>query len=135
MSERDLWANVVLQAGSDVAHEPYYSLDHSTAVSFFITESGEWAAARTAIADHLGLHPDDLERYGRAVMDARRDQDGGPPARLAPSVREWAGDPRAQTTGARAVVTRAPVGRRLTTQDEKRDRGWWIARFMASNPI
>jgi hypothetical protein len=72
---RELWAAVVLQALEDIRSEPLSSLDYLQAVSFFAA-GGEWAQARAAIADQLGLHPDELERVGRSCIDTRRAAEG-----------------------------------------------------------
>ncbi|MBN8903436.1 MAG: hypothetical protein BGO51_27890 [Rhodospirillales bacterium 69-11] len=70
-----------MQALDDIRCEPRSSLDHLQAVSFFLA-GGEWAKARAAIADQLGLHPDDLERAGRMCVAAR---DTAEPPELPPA--------------------------------------------------
>src|SRR5664279_2250823 len=74
-SERALWVAVVQQAIDDVADERIGSLDWDEAVAFF-THAGDWAAARTGVADMLELHPDDLVRVGRRLIAERRVSEG-----------------------------------------------------------
>jgi hypothetical protein len=72
---RDLWVAVVLQAKDDIENEPLESNDFAQAVAFFIG-SGSWVQNRTAIADYLDLHSDDLEKMGRRCINARRLAEG-----------------------------------------------------------
>ena len=73
--ERALWVAVVQQAIDDVADEPIGSLDWDEAVAFF-TDAGDWAAARTSVADMLEMHADDLVRVGRRIIAERRVSEG-----------------------------------------------------------
>src|SRR3954468_22279752 len=88
---RGLWGAVVLQAKADIQTEPLRSLEFEQAVAFF-TGGGDWVQTRTAIADFLELHRDDLERMGRRCINERRAAEGLEPlpARPVPSPRRRA---------------------------------------------
>lgn len=75
--ERRLWAAVVHQAAHDLEC-PVDSAEYHKAESFFLAD-GKWAIKRTEIADHLDVHGDDLARYGRRLINARRAACGLPP--------------------------------------------------------
>lgn len=75
MTCRGLWAAVVLQALNDIRHEPLSSIDYLHATHFF-TEGSEWAKARAAIGDQLGVNADALECCGRTCINARRAAEG-----------------------------------------------------------
>ena len=72
---RGLWGAVVLQAKADIQTEPLRSIEYAHAVAFF-TGGGEWVRTRTAIADFLELHRDDLEALGRRCINERRASEG-----------------------------------------------------------
>lgn len=72
---RSLWGAVVMQAKADIEMEPLQSLEYAHAVAFF-TSGGEWAHMRTTIGDFLELHRDDLETFGRACINRRRQAEG-----------------------------------------------------------
>lgn len=73
---RNLWAAVVNQALDDLREFPYGSVEYTQAFEFF-TGLGEWQRSREQIADYLELHPDDIRKAGKAVIQARRLVDGG----------------------------------------------------------
>jgi hypothetical protein len=73
-----LWLGVVEQALEDLMEEPWHSLLQSQAASFFM-DGGPWGERRQAIADHLGMHADDLRRVGRAQLAARQAREPAPP--------------------------------------------------------
>jgi len=75
---RALWGAAVLQAKEDVEHQPFNSIAYDQAVAFFVG-GGAWAESRSALADCLEVHPDDIERVGRRCIAARRKLDGLPP--------------------------------------------------------
>lgn len=68
--DRLLWLAVVVQAIEDLSFEPYHSLEFDAAYAFF-THDGQWQAARGAIADMIGWHPDDIRRAGLAHLAVR----------------------------------------------------------------
>jgi hypothetical protein len=74
---RSLWSQVVLQARDDVETADFGSVDYEQATDFFVG-SGRWAESRAAIAELVDLHPDDLVRLGRGLINRRRDQAGLP---------------------------------------------------------
>lgn len=73
--EQGLWSGVILQARDDISHCDMHSVDYAAAVAFF-TRDGEWGESRAAIADHLGLHADDLEQAGRGWIAERQRRSG-----------------------------------------------------------
>jgi hypothetical protein len=73
-----LWSQVVLQAKDDVETSLFGSVEYQQAADFFVG-TGNWAEARTSIAEMVDLHPDDLTRLGRQLINLRRDQEGLPP--------------------------------------------------------
>ncbi len=75
---RALWGAAVLQAKEDVERQPFNSIAYDQAVAFFVG-GGAWAESRSALADCLDVHPDDIERVGRRCIAARRKLDGLPP--------------------------------------------------------
>jgi hypothetical protein len=75
---RALRLQVVLQARDDVESADFSSVDYAQAAAFFVG-AGQWAEARTSIAEMVDLHPDDLSRLGRQVINCRRAQEGLPP--------------------------------------------------------
>src|ERR1700750_1217401 len=70
-----LWTAVVLQARADIESEPLDSTNYAQAVALFLND-GDWAESRTAIADQLGLHGDDLRRLGRQAVSEGRQREG-----------------------------------------------------------
>jgi hypothetical protein len=129
MSERDMWAAVVLQAADDIEVEPRGSVEYDDAVAFF-TGRGQWLESRRAVADHCGLHADDIERLGRIAIESRAERDPPPapviPPRLVAAATAYT-PPIARPADALSV--KRPNSPRRA--GEKRDRTWWIARFMA----
>lgn len=160
MSERELWAAVVLLASDDIASQDYGSFDFNQAVAFFCGD-GEWAKSRQAIADTMNLHVNDLERLGRTAMAARIVRDGPLPVieRPAPVVRPQpptvsqpaavvsqfnSAKMRRMRGGAPALVRQAaeprppapiedlkPAKRRAP--DPAESRGGWVKRFVAGD--
>jgi hypothetical protein len=74
-SYRMLWAQVVLQAKTDLDHEPIGSILFNQAAAFFVSR-GEWAESRAIVADCLEMHPDELCRCGERWIADRRRRDG-----------------------------------------------------------
>jgi hypothetical protein len=123
--ERALWIAVVLRAVADIASEPLGSVEYNDATVFF-TAGGEWAFSRSAVAGHVDLHPDDLERAGRRCIAARRAAEGMPVEILPTKVSPPQGPlPRLEAIPPREKLSRQPR--------ERRDRHWWIAKFMAQH--
>jgi hypothetical protein len=123
--ERALWVASLQQSIDDIADEPRGSIEYDDATAFF-TGGGEWALSRSAVAGHIDLHPDDLERCGRRCIAARRIADGlpieiirakAPVARVAP------------LPMLKAIPTsvQQPVVRKKPQLDKKQ----WFAQFMA----
>ena len=76
-----LWAQVVLQAKTDLDEEPIGSLLYSDAASFFVG-SGEWAESRTIVAECLNIPPNNLYRCGKKWIARRRAREAQPPEPL-----------------------------------------------------
>lgn len=83
---RALWSQVILQARWDLAQCAVGSKSFEQAAAFFV-EDGQWGDSRTAIAEMVDLHPDDLTRMGRLLIDKRRAEDRFPlPIQAAPAL-------------------------------------------------
>jgi hypothetical protein len=90
-------------------------------MSEFMTAGGEWGLSRLTIAGHIDLHPDDLERCGRRCIATRRVAEGLP----VEIIKTQAAPQEVPFPRPQAIP--APVKRERL----KRDRNWWIAKFMA----
>jgi hypothetical protein len=117
--ERALWIAVVLRAICDITHEPPGTQEYNEAAAFFIG-GGNWALSRAAVAGHIDLHPDDLRRCGRRCISDRR------VAKI--NVNQPA--PHQETTPLPRQVVK-PRLKPATLERIKRDKNWWIAKFMA----
>jgi hypothetical protein len=125
MHERALWRAVVLQARLDIEGADYGTTTYDAATSFF-TSPGEWAESRQSIAACLELHADDLRQLGRSAIAARHLSDGGPASAVtkpAESVSAPVDTPLLK------LRQRTPLPPR-----QKRDKNWWIERFMRTRP-
>lgn len=112
-SYRRLWAQVVLQAKSDLDAEPIDSILFNQAAAFFVGR-GEWAASRANVADCLEMHPDALGRCGERWIAERRQREGLEPAPSAAfSVRSPA--PLSRLVAVPSPDPQAAKGRRTIT--------------------
>ncbi len=103
-SYRVLWAQVVLQAKTDLEHEPIDSILFAQAAAFF-TSSGAWAESRAVVADCLEMHPDDLTRCGQQWIAERRRREGQATAVSAKTPASTAGARNKVTTRAARTAT------------------------------
>jgi hypothetical protein len=115
--ERALWVASLQQSIDDIADEPLGSTEYDDAAAFF-TGGGEWALSRSAVAGHIDLHPDDLERCGRRCIAARRVAEGLP-IEIAP---------RAPLPRLEAIP--APVQQPTVRKKPHQDKSRWFAQFM-----
>ena len=137
MSIRDLWASVMLQTCDDIETMDYASLEYSHAAAFFCERGGEWARSRQTIADFMELHAGDLERIGRSLIAARHLRDGGPPVAVRHPRRASlpAAPPPSPVTVVSPLLVVVPGDKASTPRLNrvprvKRDRTWWIEKFM-----
>ena len=136
--DRNLWIAVVFQARDDLDTEDYASVEYGEAVAFFTNTHGSWAQSRQDIADHLGLHSDDLTRMGRAVIAARHLRDGPEPVieravgSASHSTSGLRSRPATLTTPVPCLTNPAPVVPFIAARKprERRDRQWWINQFL-----
>jgi hypothetical protein len=122
--ERALWVASLQQSIDDIADEPLGSTEYGDAAAFF-TGGGEWAISRSAVAGHIDLHSDDLERCGRRCIAARRVAEGLPIEIIrakAPAV------PMASLPMLEAIP--APVRRPVVREKPRHDKRRWFSQFM-----
>jgi len=110
-----LWAAVVRQALDDLDYEPFDSFPYLDAAAFFLN-GGEWAVARGAIADLLGVHPDDIRRCGMRHLTDRRLTEAIPEPAPAPCVPRPPPEPKTRPGRGKVRVFRFDPYRQLPSE-------------------